>query len=47
MGFAKGYTANADAVNAALKDLVSDGTVFELCVKFADQVMSYDTWVLE
>lgn len=47
VGFAKGDTATADAVNAALKELDRDGTVKELCEKYADQGMSYDNWVLE
>lgn len=47
VGFAKGDTATADAVTAALKELDQDGTVQELCEKYADQGMSYDNWVLE
>ncbi len=46
VGFAKDNQAQADEVTAALKELDAEGTVAELCEKYADQGISYDNWVL-
>ncbi|OUO64716.1 transporter substrate-binding domain-containing protein [Collinsella sp. An268] len=46
VGFKKGDTATADAVTEALRELVQDGTVEELCEKYADYGISFDNWVL-
>lgn len=47
VGFAKGDTERAAAVTETLKELNADGTVKELCDKYADQGLTYDNWVLE
>lgn len=47
VGFKKGDTATADTVTNALRDLYNDGTVKELCDKYADYGMSFDNWVLK
>ncbi len=47
VGFKKGDTDTADAVNEALRELDADGTVQELCEKYAEYGLSYDNWVLE
>ena len=46
VGFAKGNEDLAAAVEADLLALVADGTVEELCEKYADQGVSFDAWVL-
>ena len=46
VGFKKGDTELAQQVTDALKQLDEDGTVKELCEKYADQGISYDNWVL-
>jgi polar amino acid transport system substrate-binding protein len=46
VGFAKGNEALAAAVEADLLKLVEDGTVEELCEKYADQGVSFDAWIL-
>lgn len=47
VGFKKGDTATADTVTNALRDLYNDGTVKELCDKYADYGLSFDNWVLK
>ena len=46
VGFKKGDTATADAVNDALRALVADGTVQELCDTYAEYGLSFENWVL-
>ena len=46
MGFKKGDTELAKQVTDALKALDEDGTVKQLCDKYADQGITYDNWVL-
>ena len=46
VGFAKGDTETAKTVTDALKKLDSDGTVKELCDKYAEYGLTYDNWVL-
>ncbi len=46
VGFKKGDTATAEAVNDALRALVEDGTVQELCDKYAEYGLSFENWVL-
>lgn len=46
VGFKKGETDLAKQVTDALKKLDEDGTVKELCEKYADYGLSYDNWVL-
>lgn len=47
VGFKKGSETLADAVSATLRELDADGTVKELCEKYADQGISYDNWLLK
>ena len=47
VGFKKGDDATAEAVNEALRALVEDGTVQELCDKYAEYGISFENWVLE
>ena len=47
VGFKKGDTATAKKVNDALKQLYEDGTVKQLCEKYADYGLSFDNWVLK
>ena len=47
VGFKKGDDATAEAVNEALRALVEDGTVQELCGKYAEYGISFENWVLE
>ena len=47
VGFKKGDTKTAKAVTASLKDLYQDGTVKELCDKYASYGLSFDNWVLK
>ncbi|WP_239284672.1 transporter substrate-binding domain-containing protein [Collinsella sp. An2] len=47
VGFKLGDTETADAVTEALRELNKDGTVKELCDKYAEYGLSYDNWVLE
>lgn len=47
VGFAQEDTEMAETVTAALKALNEDGTVKELCEKYADQGMDYSNWCLE
>ena len=46
VGFKKGDTELAKQVTDALKALDEDGTVKQLCEKYADQGITYDNWVL-
>ena len=46
VGFKKGETDLAAKVTSALKELDADGTVKQLCDKYADQGISYDNWCL-
>ncbi|WP_294440439.1 amino acid ABC transporter substrate-binding protein [uncultured Slackia sp.] len=46
VGFKKGDTDLADTVNATLKEMVADGTVEELCDKYAEYGLTYDNWIL-
>ncbi|MBR2835460.1 MAG: transporter substrate-binding domain-containing protein [Coriobacteriales bacterium] len=46
VGFKKGETELAAAVQAELIAMDEDGFVKELCEKYADQGVSYDAWVL-
>ena len=47
VGFKKGDDATAEAVNEALRALVEDGTVQELCGKYAEYGISFENWVRE
>ena len=47
VGFKQGDTESAEAVTEALKELYADGTVAELCDKYAEYGISIDNWVLE
>ena len=47
VGFKQGDTKTADAVTEALRELNADGTVQELCDKYAEYGLTYDNWVLE
>ena len=47
VGFKKGDTRSADAVTESLKALYEDGTVKDLCDKYADYGLSFDNWVLK
>ena len=47
VGFKKGDDATAEAVNEALRALVEDGTVQELCDRYAEYGLSFENWVLE
>lgn len=46
VGFAKGNEALCAEVQAALQELDANGTVQEVCDKYADQGVSYDNWCL-
>lgn len=47
VGFKKGNTELADQVSAALKTLNEDGTVEELCEKYAEYGISYENWLIK
>ena len=47
VGFAKDDTETAAIVSADLKTLNDNGTVKELCDKYADQGISYDNWLIK
>ena len=47
VGFAKDDTETAATVSEALKELNDNGTVKELCDKYADQGISYDNWLIK
>lgn len=46
VGFKQGDTELADTVTQTLKDMVADGTVEELCDKYAEYGLTYDNWIL-
>ena len=46
VGFKKGDTELAQKVTETLKQLDADGTVKQLCEKYASYGISYDNWVL-
>ena len=47
VGFKKGDTETAKEVTDTLKELYNDGTVKELCEKYASYGLSFDNWVLK
>lgn len=47
VGFKKGETELADKVTETLKAMYEDGTIEELCGKYAEYGVSYDNWVLK
>lgn len=47
VGFKLGNEALRDQVNATLKEMVADGTVEEICNKYADMGLSYENWQIE
>ena len=47
VGFKKGDKKSAAAVNESLEELYKDGTVKELCDKYAKYGLSYDNWILK
>ena len=47
VGFKKGDKKSAAAVNESLEQLYKDGTVKELCEKYAKYGLSYDNWILK
>ena len=47
VGFKKGDTKSADAVTESLKALYEDGTVQDLCDKYASYGLSFDNWALK
>ena len=47
VGFKKGDVKTAKAVTDALKELYTDGTVEQLCEKYASYGLSFDNWELK
>ena len=47
VGFKKGNQQLADKVTETLREMDEDGTIEELCSKYAEYGISYDNWVLE
>ena len=47
VGFLKGNDALAQKVSETLKELNDDGTVEELCDKYAEYGISYDNWLIK
>lgn len=47
VGFKKGDTELANTINDTLKAMYEDGTIKELCDKYAEYGVSYDNWVLK
>lgn len=47
VGFKKGSQKLADTVTETLKAMDEDGTIKELCDKYAEYGLSYENWVLE
>lgn len=47
VGVKKGNTELAEAINATLKEMTEDGTVKELCEKYADYGLSYENWLIK
>lgn len=46
VGFKKGETALAERVSETMKEMTEDGFVEELCAKYANQGITFDTWCL-
>lgn len=46
VGFKLGNQEMADQVTETLREMTEDGTVEQLCEKYADYGISYDNWVL-
>lgn len=46
VGFKKGDTEMAEAVNKTLKEMYDDGTIKQLCEKWGEYGISIDNWVL-
>ena len=47
MGFKKGDDAMAKTVSDTLKAMYADGTVQQLCEKYAQYGLSFDNWILK
>jgi polar amino acid transport system substrate-binding protein len=47
VGFKLGNTEMADTVTETLKAMYEDGTVKELCEKYADYGLDYNNWILK
>ena len=47
VGFKQGSEALAEQVTETLREMDEDGTVAELCDKYAEYGLSYENWVLE
>ena len=47
VGFKKGNQQLADKVTETLREMDEDGTIEELCNKYAEYGISYENWVLE
>ena len=47
VGFKQGSEALAEQVTETLREMDEDGTVAELCEKYAEYGLSYENWVLE
>ncbi len=47
VGFKQGSEALAEQVTETLREMDEDGTIAELCDKYAEYGLSYDNWVLE
>ena len=47
VGFLKGNDAIAQKVTETLKQLNEDGTVQELCDKYAEYGISYENWLIK
>lgn len=47
VGVKKGNTELADQITATLKEMYADGTVEQLCEKYAEYGLTFDNWVLK
>ncbi len=47
VGFKKGDTALAELVTTTLIDMYNDGTIQDLCDKYAEYGLSFDNWILK
>lgn len=47
VGVKKGNTELADAITKTLKEMNEDGTIEELCEKYAEYGLSYTNWILK
>ena len=47
VGFKKGNTEMADAVNATLKEMTADGTVEKILKNYEDQAVTMENWLLK